>query len=315
MKYLKVLFLIFIFPLSIVGQDFRLLNTKDLVDISAQHGLDSALKLTGTFPLYYIDEATTKELIKQIENNKPTYRIETFLADYALCVQPADIANILYDYFNRKKDELVDYIPVTNHYNISLYISQNSLFALIENPLDNTDSLLFEYYELWKAKADIYLQAYQQGLEETDKQKQEILITPYEHCNYNCYILQRFLKQMESPLYDQEKLEEHQILVSGRAIRKNVEYQRYNNNKIFKTITLSKNYNSIGNINFKKELKWKKMIPNYKPYCDIFLMFNDKVGYLDLGCYYNEFVIYGSSYRLELQGNKLIVYKMSSWVS
>jgi hypothetical protein len=200
-------------------------------------------------------------------------------------------------------------------------MSQNSLLALVENPLENTDSLLFEYYELWNQKIPFYLQYYQQGLEEKNRYKQEILMYPYENCQYNCYILQRFLKQMESPLYDQEKLEEHQknlvsYLRNGFAIRKEVNCQKYENNKVFKTIKLSKNYNSIGEINFKKELKWGELINNYdKTHCSVFLLFNGEIGYLSLNCYFNEFAAHGISYRIELKGDKLLIYNMSRWIS
>jgi hypothetical protein len=99
-------------------------------------------------------------------------------------------------------------------------------------------------------------------------------------------------------------------------LEKNVECQKYNNNKIFKTITLSKNYNSIGEINFYKEAELKKMFMRYeKSYCSKFLMFNDNIGYLALGCQVDVLAGSGVCYKLELQNNKLILYVLYRWVS
>ena len=331
-KYYILFTCFFVLSLTIFGQNLKIVNTKDLIGISKKYGLNSALEKSGVYAYYLdvgrrpvifdIDDETTRELIKHIKNNKPSKTIEAFLVAYALCVQNPEMATMLYDYFDREKDELINYNPVPER-NLSLEMSQNSLFALIENPLVNTDSLLFKYYELWNQKIPFYLQYYQQGLEEKDRAKQETLMKAYEQCNYNCYILQRFLKQMESPLYDQEKMEYHQknlvsYLRNGFAIsKKEVKCSGYENNNIFKTIKLSKNYNFIGDINFKKELKWKELIRGYnKTHCGGgFLMFNGEMGYLSLSCYYDALAAHGVSYKLELKGNKLIIYRISSWVS
>ena len=321
----NILFACFlILSLNVFGQNLRILNTKDLIEISEKQGLDSALKMGGTLPyysgeiplFYTLDEVTTEELIKQIKNNKPANRTETFLVTYALCVRNIEAAAILYDYFDRMKDELIDYNPAPERNFALSKMSKYSLFALVENPLENTDSLLFKYYELWNQKVNFYLQYYQQGLEEKDKYKQEILVNPYEICHYSCYILQRFLKQMESPLYDQEKMEYHQNFVSGFAVKKDIQCSEFKKNNIFKTIKLSKNYNSIGEINLEKELKWEKLIQHYnKSYCKGFLMFNEKIGYLSLSCYFNEFESYDVKYQLELKENKLIIYRISRCIS
>lgn len=309
------------FSLSIFGQDLRIVNTKDLIEISKKYGLDSVLVLTKGRPIFYIDKTTTEQLIKEIEHNKPSYNIEEFLVDYVLCMKNANLSGVLYEYFNRKKDEIKDYIS-TDYYNSIPCISQNSLFALIKNSSKQTDSLLFEYYELWNEKSIYYIQDYEKGILEENGRKKEILMSLYEDCQYNCYILQRFLKEMKSQFYNQEKLEYHQKRMAyywrdGFGIGKNVDCSQYAlKSNIYKSIKLTKNYNSIGDIDFDKEVELKKFFERYnKSYCWKFLIFNNKNGYLDLGCQSGSLAGFGIFYWLELKNDNLRIHELYTWVS
>ena len=317
----KLLFVCFlILTVNTFGQNLRILNTKELIGISEMYGLDSALILTKGIDVFHIDQSTTEQLIKQIKNNEPSDRIERFLVDYALCVTNTNLSEVLYEYFNRKANEIKDY--VSGGYSGAPCISQNSLFALIENPSKQTDSLFLNYYNLWDEKTTYYKHDYEIGMEERDARKKEILMYPYENSNYNCYILQRFLKEMKSPFYNQEKLEYHQkrmayYLRDGFAIGKNVDCSKYAlKNNIFKTIKLTKSYNSIGEIDFEEEVELRELLNRYnESHCWKFIMYNDKEGYLDLGCQSGPLAGHGVFYRLELRKDKLIIHELYMWVS
>ena len=317
----KILFVcVLILSFNTFGQDLRILNTKELIGISEKYGLDSALILTKEIHIFHVDKATTEQLIKQIKNNEPSDRIERFLVDYALCVKNNNLSEVLYEYFYRKKDEIKNY--VSGGYFGAPLISENSLFALIDNPSKQTDSLLLNYYELWDEKVTYYRNDYEKGMEERDGRKKEILICPYENSNHNCYILQRFLKEMKSPLYNQEKMEYNQkkmayYLRGGFAIGKNTDCSEYAfKSNIYKTIILTKSYNSIGEIDFDKEVELRELFHRYnESHCWKFIMHNDKDGYLDLGCQSGPLAGHGVFYRLELRKDKLIIHELYTWIS
>ena len=322
MKY--ILFVcVLILPLDIFGQDLRIINTKDLIRISEEYGLDSALVLTKGIPIFYIDNKTTEQLIKQIKHNQPSDRIEKFLVEYALCKGGANLSEILHEYFYRKKDEINEYSP--DNFRGLPRISENSLFALIENPSKQTDSLLLSYYEQWNEKSAYYKQDYERGVEERNGREKEKLMTPYENCHFNCYILQRFLKEIESPFYNQEKLEYHQKNLAhywrnGFGIGKNTNNcsaSKYvTGNNIYKSIKLTKNYNSIGDIDFDKEAELTKLFNRYnESHCWKFVIYSDKNGFLDIGCQSGPLAGFGEFYRLELKNNNLIIHELYSWIS
>ena len=309
------------FSLNVFGQDLRIVNTKDLIEISEKYGLDSVLILTKGRPIFYIDKTTTEQLVKQIKHNKPSYNIEEFLVDYTLCMKKTNLSEVLHEYFNRKKDEIKDYNS-NDYYGSLPHISQNSLFALIENPSKQTDSLLLEYYELWNEKSTYYVQDYEKGLKEKYGREKEKLMSPYEDCHYNCYILQRFLKEMKSQFHNQKKLKYHQkrmayYLRDGFGIGKEVDCSQYAlKNNIYKTIKLTKSYNSIGDIDFDKEVELEKLFHRYNDSdCWKFLIFNEKKGYLDLGCQYAPLAGHGVFYWLELKNDNLIIHELYTWVS
>ena len=130
-----------IISLNLSGQNLRTLNIKDLITISNTLGLDSALNLTTNIPIYYIAPDIAKKLVELTKNAKPTSEIESFLVDYALHIHNNnDLPYLLYNFFDRKRPLINEYEP---HYPYSLpKISEDALFALIENPTDKTDSLL-----------------------------------------------------------------------------------------------------------------------------------------------------------------------------
>ena len=320
---------------NIFGQNLRILNTKDLIGISEKYGLDSALTLTNGIPIFHIDETTTEQLINQIKYNKPSYKIEEFLVDYALCMNKTNLSDVIYDFFNRKKDEIKEYVPDAWGYfpNISI----KTLFILLANSSKRTDSLLFSYYELWNEKSTHYKQNYERGLEEKNERKKERLMTSYQCCNNNCYTILLFLKQMNSPLYSKSKQKYHEKFLKPYWRSKFSEWKdefahnkdecsTYIQNNVCKTIQLTKEYNSIGDIDFNKEAELKIILDEYdvsqynksqydEPHCWKFLVYNNKNGYLDLGCQLAPLAGSGVLYRLELKNDKLIIHELYTWIS
>lgn len=252
-----------IVSLNLSGQDLRILNTKDLIPISNSFGLDSALNLTTNIPIYYIDPDVAKQLVGLTKNATPSSKIEYFLVDYALHIRDnKKLPDLLYDYFNRQRPLIKDYEP---DYPYSLpRISQDALFALIEYPTDKTDSLLIGYYKDWNKKSKKYYSDYLKGKTETNSRKKEKLMSPFEDCNYNCYVILLALDSLGSDFFNRDTLEKHQSNLKsywqdGFGIHKSGDFTDYNRSNPIKSIELSKAYNSIGEIEFDKEPDLKDM--------------------------------------------------------
>ena len=315
-----------ILSLNIFGQELKILNTKDLVEIAEKYGLDSALVRTYGTPIFHIDKTSAEQLVKLIKYNKPSNRIEEFLVDYALCGNDANLSEILHDFFNRKKDEIKEYVP--SGYGYFPSISIKKLFILIANSTKQTDSLLFDYYKLWNEKSTYYKEDYERGFKEKNERKKEELMTPYQCCNNNCHTILSFLKQMNSPLYSKNKQEYHKKFLKTYWISKFADWEdefarnkkdcsEYTQNNVYKTITLTKEYNSIGDIDFDEEVELKDLFNEYndESNCWKLLMYNDKNGYLDLGCQWDILAGGGVFYRLELKNDILIIHEIYTWVS
>lgn len=308
-----------ILSLNVSGQDLRRLNTKDLIRISKDFGLDSALNLTSDLPIYYIDKLVAEKLIKQTVIDKYSDKSESFLVDYALHIKDKNLPEILYGFFDRKRNDIVNYKPDEFH---SLpRISQDALVALIVNATNRTDSLLFQYYQDWEVKSKVYESDYLKGKVEMDARKKEKLMSPFEDCNYNCYTILLALDSLDSKFFDKNKLEIHQKNLKyywqgGFCLNKTGDFTDYKVDNVFKTIELKNKYNTVGEIDIKKESELKKLLNGYnKSYCWKFIMYNDKVGYLDLGCQSAPEAGSGELFRLELKGNKLIIHEIQSWIS
>jgi len=301
------------------NQDLRLLDTKSLIDISKNHGLDSALNLTSNIPIYIIDKITTQRLIEHTLVNRPSSRIEDFLVDYALHFHNSEISEILHDYFERKRGEIENYEP--DYFNSLPRISQDALVALIENNSKKTDSLLIKYYQDWKVKSAAYEADYLKGLVETNERKKEKLMSPFEDCNYNCYNVLLALDRLKSKFANKKKLDYHQKKLkdywqSGFPLSKTGDFTNYNENNIFKTIKLTNHYETLGDIAFNEEQQLKELTKLYNEYyCWKFIMYNEKIGYLDLGCQSGPLAGNGVLYRLELKDNILILYRLKTWIS
>jgi len=79
---------------------------------------------------------------------------------------------------------------------------------------------------------------------------------------------------------------------------------------------LKKEYSTIGDINIKDESELQKLVEGY----DIshswrFIIYNDKIGYLDFGYTSSPTAGEGFVYRVELIGNVLNLYLVNFWLS
>ena len=129
------------------------------------------------------------------------------------------------------------------------------------------------------------------------------------------------LRALQLQVFERDRLEKHQSSLKsywqdGFGIHKSGDFTNYNESNQIKSIKLSKTYRSIGEIDFNREPDLKELLKRYnKSYCWKFLMYNDQIGYLDLGCQSAPLAGAGVLYRLELNKDKLIIHEIQSWIS
>ena len=143
----------------IYGQDVCKLSTNDLVKISENFGLDSALSKIGEFPIYFLDKNVSKKLFQDILVNEPSSRIENFLNDYAWNVKDdKSIPIVLTEYYLNILKETETLQPD----NLGFFpsISMNMLITLIKNKSVETENFLKEYYILWYKKSEEFKDDY-----------------------------------------------------------------------------------------------------------------------------------------------------------
>jgi hypothetical protein len=304
---------------DLLGQDLRIINTKDLINISNTYGLDSALKMTEGIPIYYIDSLTAHELARQINKNTYSETIESFLVDFSLHLDFPELSEIINRFIDKKTNQIVSYEP--NDLGELPEISNDELIAIIKRSNAKTDSFLINYYNSWLVKSTIFKDQYIKGINENNSSNSETLIKPFQLCNLNCYKILLALDSLKSNFTDKVKLQNHYSFLSEFDKRVSLyrygDFIDYNKQVNPDTLILTKGYNSIGEIDFINEPELKDLQKGYiKSFCWKFLIYNFRTGYLDLGCQSGPLAGQGIMYRMELINNNML--KMTiivNWIS
>jgi hypothetical protein len=257
-------------------------------------------------------------LAKHVEINELSDKIEYFLIDYALHSGFKELPEILNKMVIRKIDRVMDY--ESEDFGLP-EISEDELLAVIKHSNSDSESTLINYYKVWQEKSNQYESDYFDGIKEKNSRKSERMITPYQDCNLNCYKILLALDSLNSVYFDTTKLENHNQYLKDYA--KNMFlYQSYDFIKYEKqgdptTFHLENNDNIIGEIDFEKEPALKDLLRGYsKGFCWKFVMYNGKIGYLDVGCQSGPLAGNGVVYRIELIDNiTLRVFELSNWIS
>jgi len=318
----KILLTTILITTSIIiyGQDVCKISTNDLIKISESFGLDSAIITARGFPIYFLDKNVSKKLFQDVLVNKPSSTIENFLNDYAWNVKDdKSIPIVLTEYYKTILKEVDTLQPD----NLGFFpsISMNMLFTFIKNKSTETENFLKDYYYLWYNKSEEFKEDYYIGLEIKDFEKNLKLTIPYAQSNLFCFRILLALDSMKSNFFDNNKLEYHKNFLKenwGKKIYLSRNYSRkdYTEKQLFRTITLTKSYNNIGELDFANEPELNQMLNNYlSSYCWREIIYNKTKGYLDLGCQSGPLAGDGMILELELKGNKLILYYLYSWIS
>lgn len=317
-----------ILNLNIYAQELIIYHTKDLMKISENYGLDSVLKIIHRVSIFDIDPITSYKLAQKTLTHSPTENIENYLIDFALS-NPKDtsITPIIQNIFNQKIFEIKSYTP--NSQGDLPSVSVNLIYVFINLTKNEAESMLIKYYQEWNEKSNEYEASYKKGKIKNDDK----LMSPYEDSHKNCYLLLLGLKKINSSFVNEYLLEYH--LKNMNGVYKDgfslgcPAKRNFKSSKKDKTITLKKQYNTIGEIDFKDETEFINDLNEFcfsyfggsvdkktaKSYCVQTIIYNDKIGFLELKISFNKLMGRGVIYRIELNENILSYYIIAAWIS
>ena len=285
------------------GQEIELINTKELINISNNEGLLSAIAKVDNFPLHYIDRKTTQELLRRTLTQPYSKEIESFLIGYSSFDRMPEVINPLNNLI-KKKTYLAEKDSVANYNEIDWML----LNAVLTYYNQETESSLIDYYKTWLKLAKRSRINYMQGKSDAFRYKDSTLniaisnkihdlMEPYKVCNYNCYLIMRTLEKMRSSFPEKKRLEYHKRIGEATNLSFNIERRGSNpiyKNRTPKAITLSKKCNSIKDIEFVNELNFKNMyLKDINSNFGIYGLYNQKSGIIVIhdGHIYNYYLI------------------------
>ena len=304
--------------ISIQGQETKIIQTTELYSIAKENGLDSVLVLINELPVYLIDKESSYKLFDFLGDIENSYKLEQFISSYSYCYRNKETRNVLIEYLSLLKGEVPNYLPT--RFGTLPFLQDEFYNTLIKNSSPRIEKSLIEYYQLWYRKSLKYKEDY---LKSKIKAGQDsiLLSKPYESCNENCYSILLTLRKMNSSFCSKELFKYHEqdlLFQIGYSLDLYNLTPKLRNRKPEKIIELSKSYDSIGEINTNIELQYEEFISK-KSSCRKTLLFNGKVGFIDIVCSYRFGASFwggeGKSYRLVLKKNKLYIYDSGSWVS
>jgi len=315
--------------LSAFGQDLIKFHTKELVEISEKFGYDSVFSIVGNWSIYELDAQSAFKIAQNTQNHVSKY-IHNYLINYALRNnQDSLLLPILENYFEMRLKEIKEYKP---GYNWELPMIEIKLIHVLLNlPPDKAEELLINFYFEWDKKSLEYRSDYLKGKEANNKTNE--LITPYESCNFNCFLILLGLQKINSSFSDDNKLDFHRkylCVERQRIVRleRTFNLENFKPTKKAKILTLSKKYKTIGDIDFNVEPELKKEFLDFcesyigsedskviETCCNKKLIYCENSGYLQFKCSFGPMSAKGVLYRIELIDNTLVFYLVFGFIS
>ena len=296
------------------------LETTKLIQIAEKFGSDSVFRLINNqFPIHKIDTITSLKLlqyIKKYEKEDPnwTNSKNKFFVEMAHYWKNEYVGKKVYDF------TMIELAKIqTDSINESgkvFAINDNLLKGVMSQRPDFIAEELIKCYEYCKKLAEAYQEKYPSEFDisiDSIKNKRSQIINAFETCHQNCYKIMTTLGKIESPYYDSSMLAYHNSKVRESKQKKNKEFilffkplERFSDVIKPKEITLSKNYDSLAEINFQDEPEFIKNTDRcFKG--SYFLIFNNdnNRGIMRSHC---------AVFEIELKDkNKLIMKTIQTW--
>lgn len=295
------------------SQDFRVINTKDLPElVSTKKALDSILLLTNNIPMVQLDKETSLELCKLSVFYPPSSLVENILIDYASKYQDKIIASLLEKYLIKKIEE----IPKVNPQGYGFpRIEDDFLLTVVANKTRNSDSLLICYYDAWNKKLKESRETNNTDTAQNVPLKKAIIESRIHDSNINCYYILLALNLLNNDFYNDQVIEYHRANL--KKYERDFKLEKDDDWKLKpKIIFKEKRLTSIEFLDLLEENWFKDFSKGYNERCccNKTLIYNKEIGYLSMGCVFNEFAGRGIKYKIKIRGKTIKIYNISTWI-
>lgn len=318
MKILQTIGILIFLNLSVNSQEIQRINTKDLISVSNKFGLDSALHLSGGFPIYRIDSITALDLLDKMITYTRYSPSEYFFNEMAhnwtnekVKFKTQNLALLqLNEIKSKKRDK----------YNNLIVLDDKLIISIIKQEIQ-IEQQLISCYNFCDSLSDCQKKEFPnffQRIPNAFTGETPLIIKDYKASQENCYKIMRLLGELKSDYFDPKKYKYHKSKLRpyerDRDIFRFEEHYREYDSAL---VNLNGNYNSINELDFSKEPKLQKIIKGFnEDKCWKFILQNDRRGFLDLGCLFAPLSGFGVQYKIELiDRNKLLIVIIDEWIS
>jgi len=319
MKTLQTISILIFLTLSANSQEIERINTKDLISVSNEFGLDSALHLSGGFPIYRVDSATAISLLDKMTEYKRYTRSEYFFNGMAHNWNNDFVKNKTEFFANSQLERISK--TKSNEFDSLIVLDDKLAISIVKQNLISLDSVLLKSYKSNLLLSDTLKDMFPSGFVRFFKSFRHgtlPIVRAYEDCNKNCYKIMQILGELKSDKFDSKKMHyHHNQLRPYQQNRDFFRFQEYYGEYDTTTIKLSSDYNTISELDFQNETELNQIIKGFdEDKCWKFIIQNDEKGFLDLGCQFAPLSGYGIKYKLVLiDKNRLQIIKIAEWIS
>jgi len=300
-------------------QELRIIKTDSLYYIAKEFGLDSVLLVSRNLPIYKIDSLTATNLLGFIYGYSFPSKSEYFFRQMAHSwktkpiqektrkLAVAQIKSMLTETANPER-RLID---IDDGLLIAITIQKpDSMENYLIDVYAHYSNLAEQYKELFPSAFKRFIHFFKDGTHRT--------VSLYKDVHMTCYKIMWALGELESSFYDKKKLSYHnskleQWRKNPKMLRYYTPYREYEE----KEILLSQNYQSIGEIDFLNEPELVEILRDYsRTECWKFVVYHNKLGFLDVGCSFAALAGHGSTFKIELyESNRIRLTVISRWIS
>lgn len=318
MKTLQTISILIFLTLSVNSQEIQKINTKDLISVSNEFGLDSALHLSGGFPIYRIDSITALDLLDKMITYTRYTLSEYFFNEMA------------HTWINEKvkfKTQSLALFQLSeiksqkrNKYNRLLVLDDKLIISVIRQKVQ-IEQQLISCYEFCDSLSNCQKKEFPNFLQRIPNAftgETPLIVEDYNASQKNCYKIMRLLGELKSDCFDSKKYHYHKSKLRPYERDKDIfRFEEHYGEYDSVTVNLNGNYNSIKELDFSKEPELKKIIKGFEEdKCWEFILQNDSKGFLDLRCQFAPLSGFGVKYKLVLiDKNRLQIIKIEEWIS
>lgn len=318
MKTLQTISILIFITLSVNSQEIKRINTKDLISISNEFGLDSALHLSGGFPIYRIDSITALNLLDMMVTYTRYTPSEYFFNKMAhtwtnekVKFKTQNLALLQLNEIKSKK---------RNEYNRLIVLDDKLIISIIKQKIQIEQQLIscYNFCDSLSNYQKKKFPTFFQRIPNAFTGKTPLIIEDYKASQMNCYKIMRLLGELKSDYFDSKKYLYHKSKLGPYERNKDIfrfeeHYREYDSI----IVRLNGDYDSINELEFSGEPELQKITKGFEEdKCWKFILQNERKGFLSLGCSFAPLAGFGVHYKIELiDKNKLLIIKIGEWIS